>query len=204
MKKIIITLISIIFLYLGAYAQRVEVFGGYSYGSEIGKLVKSTPSLPNEPGAMNVGELGNKGAFTIGVNARVFKGLSAGVSWTSNNSTERIFSYPHHSSFHSFKQSSSSLLFSIKYNWFKFRKLYLYSRAGIGAVFYNKPKLNSGLGYHLDDFIWSNGEPKACTRFAWQVSFVGVEYRPIKWVGVFAEGGLGRQGALLAGLKVFI
>ena len=204
MKQYLITLITIISICFCTAAQRIEVFGGYSYGSEIGKLVNSKPSLPDEIGSMNVGDQGNKGAFTIGVNARVFKGLSAGVSWTSNNSTERIFSYPHHSSFHSFKQSSSSLLFSIKYSWFKFRKLHLYSRAGIGAVFYNKPKLNSGLGYHLDDFIWSNGEPKACTRLAWQVSFVGVEYRPIKWVGVFAEGGLGRQGALLAGLKVFI
>ncbi|MDE5969289.1 MAG: hypothetical protein K2K27_07320 [Muribaculaceae bacterium] len=204
MKQYLITLIAIISICFCTAAQRVEVFGGYSYGSEIGKLVNSKPSLPDEIGSMNVGDQGNKGAFTIGVNARVFKGLSAGISWTSINNTERRFSYPHHSSFpNNFKQGSSSILFSFKYDWFKFLKLNLYSRAGIGAVFYNTPKFHSE-NYQFDNFIWSNGAPKACTRLAWQVSFVGIEYRPIKWVGVFAEGGLGRQGALLAGLKVFI
>ena len=206
MKKSLVLSLLILFVIPLIKAQRIEVFGAYSYGSEIGKLMNSTPSLPDEIGSMHTYDDGNKSAFTIGVNAQVFKGLSAGISWTSNNSTKRTMYYLHHSQspFNHVKQSSSSLLFSVKYDWFKIWKINLYSRAGIGAVFYNTPKLYSERDYQFEDFTWSNGVPKACTRLAWQVSFVGIEYRPIKWVGVFAEGGLGRQGALLAGLKVFI
>ncbi|MDE7092891.1 MAG: hypothetical protein K2O43_05660, partial [Muribaculaceae bacterium] len=198
------TLILLIFQL--ANAQKIEIFGAYSYGSEIGKLMNSTPSLPDEIGSMYIRDHNSKSTFTIGANICVFRGFSVGASWTNNGSTVRWMNYLHHSSssLNYFNQSSSALLFSAKYDWFKFRKLNFYSRAGIGAVFYNTPKLHSGRNYQFEDFTWSNGVPKSCTRFAWQVSFVGVEYRPIKWIGIFAEGGLGRQGALLAGLKVFI
>lgn len=167
-------------------------------------MPESIPSLSGEESLMQINESGNKSAFTLGINTPVIDKLSIGLSWTTKSSKELYMNYQHHSSMHSLKQSSSSLLFNVKYEWLKFWKLRLYSRAGIGAVFFSKPKLESGLNYQLDDFEWSDGKPKACTRFAWQASLVGVEYRPIKWVGVFVEGGLGRQGALLAGMKVFL
>ena len=95
-------------------------------------------------------------------------------------------------------------MFNVKYQWLKLWKIHLYSRAGVGAVFYSEPEYSDSMKKWMDSYDWRDGEPESCKRFAWQVSYLGVELRPIRNLGVFAEGGLGRQGALMAGVKVFL
>ncbi|MDE6225005.1 MAG: hypothetical protein K2M25_02585 [Muribaculaceae bacterium] len=146
----------------------------------------------------------NNSALTLGVNVRIIKNLSLGLSWTGASKAKIKMHYYGSSVMDYVEQSSNAIMFNVKYDWLKFWKINLYSRAGIGAIFFSKPTLSDWFTEWEHHLEWRDGKPEACKRLAWQVSFVGVEFRPIKWVGVFAEGGLGRQGALLAGLKVFI
>ena len=206
MKKYLITLITIIGICLCSSAQRVEVFGGYSYGSLVAKLPGITPPYDNGVLAPMVSDpqSNNNSALTLGVNVRIIKNLSLGLSWTGASKAKIKMHYYGSSVMDYVEQSSNAIMFNVKYDWLKFWKINLYSRAGIGAIFFSKPTLSDWFTEWEHHLEWRDGKPEACKRLAWQVSFVGVEFRPIKWVGVFAEGGLGRQGALLAGLKVFI
>ena len=206
MKQYLITLITIIGICLCSSAQRVEVFGGYSYGSLVAKLPGITPPYDNGVLAPMVSDpqSNNNSALTLGVNVRIIKNLSLGLSWTGASKAKIKMHYYGSSVMDYVEQSSNAIMFNVKYDWLKFWKINLYSRAGIGAIFFSKPTLSDWFTEWEHHLEWRDGKPEACKRLAWQVSFVGVEFRPIKWVGVFAEGGLGRQGALLAGLKVFI
>ena len=206
MKKYLITLITIIGICFCSSAQRVEVFGGYSYGSLVAKLPGITPPYDNGVLAPMVSDpqSNNNSALTLGVNVRIIKNLSLGLSWTGASKAKIKMHYYGSPVMDYVEQSSNAIMFNVKYNWLKFWKINLYSRAGIGAIFFSKPTLSDWFTEWEHHLEWRDGKPEACKRLAWQVSFVGIEYRPIKWVGVFAEGGLGRQGALLAGLKVFI
>ena len=77
MKRILIVLISIFSLYLGAYAQRIEVFGGYSYGSLVGSVPKIYPPYHIGFGTtMHNIDSDKNGGLTLGVNARIFNNLS--------------------------------------------------------------------------------------------------------------------------------
>ena len=206
MKRIFITFFSLLCLYFASSAKRIEVFGGYSYGSLVAKLPGITPPFNVAVNAPMVSEPqgNNNGALTLGVNIRIIKNLSLGLSWTGISKAKIKMHYYGSPVMDDVEQSSNAIMFNVKYDWLKFWKINLYSRAGIGAIFFSKPSFSEKLldwDYNLE---WRDGKPESCKRLAWQVSFVGVEYRPIKWVGIFAEGGLGRQGALLAGLKVFI
>ena len=205
MKQYLITLIAIISICFCSSAQRVEVFGGYSYGSLVAKLPGITPPYDNGVLAPMVSDpQSNNSALTLGVNVRIIKNLSLGLSWTGASKAKIKMHYYGSPVMDYVEQSSNAIMFNVKYNWLKFWKINLYSRAGIGAIFFSKPTLSDWFTEWEHHLEWRDGKPEACKRLAWQVSFVGVEFRPIKWVGVFAEGGLGRQGALLAGLKVFI
>ncbi|MDE6809271.1 MAG: hypothetical protein K2J42_04185 [Muribaculaceae bacterium] len=206
MKKFLISFLAIICLYSFASAQRIEIFGGYSYGSLVGKLPGLTAPFDNAVNAdMIVENQDQTGALTLGVNARILGNLSIGLSWTGITNSTYPLHYRGSDTYDYVKQSSNTIMFNIKYEWLKFWKLRLYSRAGIGGIFFSDPKFEGNwLPDHLDNYTWPDGKPESCKRVAWQASLVGVEFRPVKWVGVFAEGGLGRQGALLAGLKVFL
>ncbi|MDE6351678.1 MAG: hypothetical protein K2K88_00840 [Muribaculaceae bacterium] len=206
MKKYFITLLALIGICFYSSAQRIEIFGGYSYGSLVAKLPGITPPFNEAINAPMVSDShgNNNGALTLGVNVRIIKNLSVGLSWTGVSKDKIKMHYYGSTVMDYVAQSSNAIMFNVKYDWLKFWKINLYSRAGIGAIFFSKPSFSEKLlewDYNLE---WPDGKPEACKRLAWQVSFVGVEYRPIKWIGIFAEGGLGRQGALLAGLKVFI
>ena len=205
MKKLFITLVALSYICFNLSAQRVEIFGGYSYGSLVAKLPGITPPYDNGVLAPMVSDpQSNNSALTLGVNVRIIKNLSLGLSWTGASKAKIKMHYYGSPVMDYVEQSSNAIMFNVKYNWLKFWKINLYSRAGIGAIFFSKPTLSDWFTEWEHHLEWRDGKPEACKRLAWQVSFVGVEFRPIKWVGVFAEGGLGRQGALLAGLKVFI
>ncbi|MDE5844871.1 MAG: hypothetical protein K2H44_05765 [Muribaculaceae bacterium] len=206
MKNILFTLIALISIYFYSSAQRIEVFGGYSYGSLVAKLPGITPPFDTFLNAPMVSDKqgNNNGALTFGVNIRIIKNLSLGLSWTGVSKAKIKMHYYGSPVMHYDEQNSNAIMFNVKYDWLKFWKINFYSRAGIGAIFFSEPTLSEWFTECEDHLEWREGKPEACKRLAWQVSFVGVEYRPIKWIGIFAEGGLGRQGALLAGLKVFI
>ncbi|MDE5810265.1 MAG: hypothetical protein K2H59_08315 [Muribaculaceae bacterium] len=206
MKKYLITLITIIGICLCSSAQRVEVFGGYSYGSLVAKLPGITPPFDTHFNApmYSLPQGNDNSALTLGLNVRIIKNLSIGLSWTGVSKSQIIMHYWGSTVMDDVEQSSNTIIFNVKYDWLKFWKINLYSRAGIGAIFFSEPTFSDWLIEEEHRLEWRDGKPESCKRLAWQVSFVGVEFRPIKWVGIFAEGGLGRQGALLAGLKVFI
>ena len=205
MKKFLISFLAIICLYSIASAQRIEIFGGYSLGS----LVGNTPDISapfdkavNAP-VHNLAADRQNGALTLGVNVRILGNLSLGLSWTGLNTYTQPMHYNNSENIFNVKQNSNTVMFNVKYDWFKFWKIKLYSRAGVGATLFSAPKYE-GNWMSMENYNWTDGQPEACKRFAWQVSYLGVELRPIKWVGIFAEGGLGRQGALMAGMKVFL
>ena len=206
MKQLILTVIAVLTLCFSASAQRIEIFGGYSVGSEIGKTPDIHAPFDNAVGVtmFNDAPERQKTALTIGVNARILGNLSIGLSWTGLNTYKQPMHYRNSSAIDNVEQSSNTVLFSVKYEWLKLWKLHLYSRAGVGAVFYSDPEYSDYMKTYMNNFDWRDGKPESCKRFAWQVSYLGVELRPIRNLGVFAEGGLGRQGALMAGVKVFL
>lgn len=206
MKKTIILFIAAVCVCLTASAQRIEIFGGYSVGSEIGKTPDIYAPYDNAVGTPMYTDAPDrqKSALTLGINARILGNLSIGFSWTGLNTFKQPMHYRNSSAIDNVEQSSNTVLFNVKYEWLKLWKLHLYSRAGVGAVFYSDPKYSEFMQSWMDNYEWRDGEPESCKRFAWQVSYLGVEFRPIRYLSVFAEGGLGRQGALLAGVKVFL
>ena len=203
MKKILISFLALICLCSFASAQRIEIFGGYSYGSEVGAIpsfslpINTRFNAPTYPVSCDYG----KSAMTLGVNVRILKKISIGLSWTGLNKGVRQFALLNAAITDRVNQSSNTVLFNVKYDWLKIWRLGLYSRVGLGAVFFGDPEYDI---FDCENLDWGGDKPESCKRLAWQASLVGVEYRPLKWIGVFAEGGLGRQGALLAGLKVFL
>lgn len=209
--SLLLSIISL-FIIFPASAQRFEFYGGYSYGSEIGtghgyKLSNYDDVLSKfSQTDLNV-DL-QRSAMTLGFNIKLFRNFSAGLSWTGlskckrviSGSPEAISSYAH---LVEMEYSSNTVLFNMKYEWFKFKKLHCYSTAGIGAIFYSTPeRVSSTYQDKYTDLGDPNDGYKSANRMAWQVSFLGIEYRLMKILGVFIEGGLGHQGALMTGLKV--
>lgn len=193
--------------------KRIEFFGGYSVGSEVGKYpTVSAPKVMVGLGSITaLGETEtNKNALTLGLNLRIYKNLSVGLSWTGLNSITYSVIYPtliDKTPFLYMKYKSNAVLFNVKYDWAKIGNFHFYSRGGVGAVFISKPSLswsnNNTYVEPSQGLVWKDGN-EAVKKFAWQISYLGLEYRPLPFVGLFAEGGLGYQGAFLAGLKVFL
>ena len=205
MKQLILTVFAVLTLCFSASAQRFEFFGGYSYGSEVGKIPSFTAPYHTALCTnthLHSRDSRGRNAMTLGVNVRVIGNLSLGLSWTGLNEGARPFGGYANSGVPDYVlQNTNTVLFSVKYDWFKLWKLNIYSRGGIGVVFLSDPKFDC---YNEEWLDWRDGKPESGKRFAWQASLLGVEYKFLRHYGVFAEGGLGRQGALMAGVKVFL
>lgn len=210
MKKIIINLIIVFSCICSVAAKdRLEIWGGYSLGSAIGNVPEvSAPYLKSLGTNMELyNHRRHHEALSLGFNVRIIKNLSIGLSWTGLNSYSfdfRLYNSKPEVPVVSSKYNTNTVLFNLKYQWAKFSIFRLYSRGGIGAVFISAPKRSGDILYqnYSEDFTWNDGND-AVKRFAWQISPIGVEIRPLPFIGVFAEGGFGRQGNLVAGIKFF-
>lgn len=95
-------------------------------------------------------------------------------------------------------------MLNCKYQWLRLGSMILYSRGGIGVGFTSDIKL------WLSD-LWANQPQNVVVmhkrgpseKVAWQISPVGVEYKPLRFLGIFAEGGFGNQGNMLAGVRIY-
>ncbi|MDE7154702.1 MAG: hypothetical protein K2N79_00235, partial [Muribaculaceae bacterium] len=136
MKKYFITLLALIGICFYSSAQRIEIFGGYSYGSLVAKLPGITPPFNEAINAPMVSDShgNNNGALTLGVNVRIIKNLSLGLSWTGVSKDKIKMHYYGSPVMDYVAQSSNAIMFNVKYDWLKFWKINFYSRAGIGAI----------------------------------------------------------------------
>lgn len=205
MKNTFLALIMLLLSIVKLPAQKIELYGAYSLGSEIGKVPDITVPYDNKLCATMVFDAPDrqKSAMTLGANVKIWNHISVGVSWTGLNTYTQPVHYHNNKEIHHIKYSSNTLLFNIKYEWLKLSKFHFYSKGGIGAVFFSKPERSSYFHEYPNHFDWGKDDDRR-TRLAWQISYLGIDFRPIRWLGIFAEGGFGRQGALTAGLKVFM
>lgn len=206
MKQFLINIIILCCFSTLAAKDRLEIWGGYSTGSAIGNVPEVTaPTMDNYTRLYFSDPHRQHQALSLGVNVRILGNLSIGMSWTGLNSCSFDASVKNADGvIVTSKYNTNTVLFNLKYQWAKFSVFRLYSRGGIGSVFISAPH-RSGNSYFEQNpgaFSWEDGN-EACKRIAWQLSPLGVEIRPVSFIGIFAEGGFGRQGNLVAGIKFF-
>lgn len=207
MRRIITTIITIVAIAtVHAEEPRLAFWGGYSYGKEI----SSTPGNPTEARfhykdytSSDIDR--NKSAATIGFDYRIFKGLHAGLSWTTGGKlSEAIACKPDQGPILC-NYKVNFIMLNSKYEWLKVKRFRFYSRAGIGIGFASKVKLDIPKSFdRYRSFLTITNTRNGCTELAWQVAPLGVEFKPCDYFGIFAEGGFGNQGNLLAGARIYI
>ena len=213
MKKILVTLIALVtFSALHADDPRLSVWGAYSLGNDVAEMPSKTPTFVREMNLHAMWEFTkpsqSNSAATIGVDYRFYKGLYLGLSWTTGGSFSEVADpNDRDMPFCTAKYKVNFVCFNSKYEWLKLRNLRLYSRAGIGIAFSSRLKMEYDDIYHQ---IWGDDASKQfdvlhdrglATRIAWQATPLGVEYKPWRFLGIFAEGGFGNQGNFLAGAR---
>lgn len=119
------------------------------------------------------------GAVTLGYNLRLTRNLSVGVQAVYSSNEQRVKSIRR-----SVETRYWSLMPDVKWNWLNLRVVTFYSRLGAGASF-SRAKVA--------------GRTDASTRFAFQVSPIGVEVGGR--LAAYAEAGIGVSGCFLAGVR---
>lgn len=209
MNKLILTLVAMLTC-VSTYAgePRLSIWGAYSYGKGVSEVGSGKPTsvwykLLGSGCVFRDPDRG-RSAVTLGIDYRVTGGLYLGVSWTTGAKFSEVDNdNPAKSLCSKATYKTSYLLFSIKYQWLKINNFRLYSRTaiGIGFIF--------DMDFWFDD-SWltiENIEIKTkrgpSEKVAWEVAPLGVEYKPYRFMGIFAEGGFGNQGNLLAGIRFY-
>ncbi len=143
-------------------------------------------------------DLKTTGSINVMYLRHIIRGLSIGVSY-SYYSTTAGYWIPQNAGLENPKTHTHVAMVTGKYKWLSFKRLSLYSRAGIGVV------VNKGVFDRNEDKALDPENTRIVkensTQFAWQVSGLGVEFKAIPHLSIFIEGGAGSQGCFLAGLK---
>ncbi|MCM1291949.1 MAG: hypothetical protein NC207_08490 [Bacteroides sp.] len=184
-------------------AQRYEIFGGFSTGGEIGK-VPDMPKLYHTKVCTwlrSIEEDKTRTAMTLGLRMNIIAGLSAEFSWTGLNSYSQTLGMDNYS-VASMNCTTNTFLFGAKYKWLSLRKFNFYTSASAGFVCYSLSNefYNPDIFHTYDQIITQKEDNFPSREFAYQLNYLGIEYRPIKTLGFFIEGGYGRRGVFTAGI----
>lgn len=200
-KYIIVALSAIIFSSAYAGDPRLSIWGAYSFGKNVSDVGGEPTHVYNYMACFHrtmTDPHYGKSAATVGIDYRIAGGLYLGASFTTGGKfTELTKQNPVNSVDAEMEYKSTYLFFNCKFDWLKIKEVRLYSRGGLGVGFTSKGKLITEWEFEV---ISSRGPTE---EFAWQFSPLGVEYKPFRFLGVFAEGGFGNQGNMLAGIRLY-
>lgn len=212
MKRLACIIFGILVLnIMNAAEPRLAGWGAYSYG-------KGVSVEPRGNTTFNTAEWGPKSTtqsenaasgVSMGVDYRICSKLWIGATFTTGGKfTETAYiTAPNTNPIISGSYKSSSIFINGKMDWLKLKNIHLYSRCGVGVGFTSKIDIKF-LGYFLENpeftkFVTVLEERKPCKKFVWQLSLVGAEYKFCRFLGLFTEGGIGNQGSLLCGARLY-
>lgn len=163
---------------------RGELSLGYGFAPTTDWMKKYTNFLSDVVGK-NSHSQSTWGSASIDYSFKLAFGLRVGASLTYSNHTQRANAVaPGGTTFNSATMHYFSVMPFAKMNWLNLRVVKLYSRAGVGWNYVH----SKGHGIQRDR-----------NNLAWQVSPLGIEVGGK--VAVYAEGGIGTVGSLIAGLR---
>lgn len=219
MKKLLSLILCLLAFYTCSAAEPLfDIWGAYSYGNGV-TIVPNGATRFHDPlpgqhpvvGTLDPATLSEektKSGMTLGIEYHLSSRVWVGASFTTGGKFSEAAGMPELSPypFYIASYKNSSLYLTGRINWLKIKNLYLYSRAAIGIAFTSKVHVK----WDSVEFNWEYFEEetilegrKPCEKFVWQVSPVAAEYKPNRFIGIFAEGGFGKQGNLLAGVRVY-
>lgn len=217
MKNQLISILAICFAAISAAAQSNEFFVSYGVAPQgidntplswktIATVSSSTKFPYVHPTYSDKQTGGNNGSFTVGYMHKVIAGLSLGASYSYFTTTRNIV-YDERDLYADLAVCSKKnhvVLALAKYQWLKVGRFSIYSRAGIGVKISGsytidaQPQNIDGVEY--GGITW-NGGKKKYTYIAYQVMPLGVDFRIVPFVYIFAEGGYGSTGCFQCGIK---
>lgn len=207
MNRYILTLIFALFA-LGINAQRHEIYASYSLGkAPVDALSHPFPINAHQVSGFESQYFSNKnatGILNIGYMFRISEKFRIGASWAHywfKEAEHHIIKRGNDVLWGTQKLNAHSIFVNAKYDWFNYKKLYLYSKVGIGIGFYSADYKTVHSPSVAESSVYILAEEGVQKYFAWQTSPIGVELRPIQNLGVFVECGIGQQGMLNAGIK---
>lgn len=197
-KKVILVL-SLLSMCFSIFAQKNnnskhEVYLSYGF-APIEKSQEIDLGVPVDI-AGSVYSLDNQkksGTINIGYLYRATGHLSLGLSYTYSTVKDEV----HQGSSEALADTEVKnhiVLLNVKYSWLRVNNVNFYTRGGLGIKFSSKAKFTN-LSYY------NPPEQKSGKRLAWQISALGVEWNLLRNMSVFAEGGAGMQGCVMAGVK---
>ncbi|MDE6716372.1 MAG: hypothetical protein K2J74_07830 [Muribaculaceae bacterium] len=217
MKKQLISLLTICIIAISAAAQSNEFFVSYGVAPQglgntpsswrtIASVSSSTEFPFVHPTYDDKQTGGNNGAFTVGYMHKVVAGLSFGASY-SYFTTSRHISYDEADlkmDLADCTKKNHVVLALAKYQWLNIGRFSLYSRAGVGVKISSSYTINvlpqNVGGKEYGSRTW-NGGTKDYAYVAYQVMPLGVDFRVVPFVYIFAEGGYGSTGCFQCGIK---
>ena len=199
-KRLLLSLL-LLFAVMSGYSQngmdtRNEIYVSYGF-VPVGHVAKPELGVvPDLLGGTSVYSLTNQkksGTINIGYLYRATGHLSLGLSYTYSTVKDEV----HQGSSIALANTEVKnhiVLLNVKYSWLRLNNVNFYTRGGLGVQFSSKAKF-------IDSVYYNPPEQKSEKRLAWQVSALGVEWNFLRNMSVFAEGGAGMQGCVMAGVK---
>ena len=178
MKRILLlAAVALLSAPLCVQAQRSEITVSYGYAptSNWSDSFSAIKDLVSDAKT----DISGWGAVTVGYNLRLLGPLSIGAQVVCSTNEQKI-----KGTNTEIRNRYWAVMPNVKWTWLNLKIVSLYSRAAVGAVF---SKAESG------------GESEHATRFAYQVSPVGVTVGGR--LAAYAEAGIGTMGSLVAGLR---
>lgn len=160
----------------------------------------STPLNPGQSSPMVFGKQSNSASFNIGLLHDFIPTLALGLQYSYYHMSVPASDIVGGQHVHDMIEAhSKNHVFMVvgKEKWFSTGRFTFYSKVG------------AGLRFSKTDVDFTKEAPvslvkvenKTKCRFAYQASFLGIEYELIPHFGVFVEGGVGNNGCFLAGVK---
>ena len=222
MKRLIILLLSVAFMIkMNAQTEIYVNIGLFPQGhipSPTTELQTSTTALSSTESKQIINNYHTPNghpAFTIGVLRPIIPNLSIGVQYSYFTSSafanSNIIFHPMASSDSELKikvgdvlkaDSKNHVILAIaNFNWLKKGKLSLYSKIGAGIRISNSTLKVTDKLYDADLIGLKDPASLSKSYFAYQITPLGVDYKIIKFLSIFAEGGYGDTGCINAGIK---
>lgn len=178
MKRILLlAAVALLSAPLCVQAQRSEITVSYGYAptSNWSDSFSAIKDLVSDAKT----DISGWGAVTVGYNLRLLGPLSIGAQVVCSTNEQKI-----KGTNTEIRNRYWAVMPNVKWTWLNLKIVSLYSRAAVGAVFSEAE---------------SGGESEHATRFAYQVSPVGVTVGGR--LAAYAEAGVGASGSLLVGLR---
>lgn len=200
-KRLLLLSVFLLFSVLFGYSQngidtRNEIYVSYGF-FPVGHVTKPELGVVLDyAGGYSVYSLDNQkksGTINIGYLYRATGHLSLGLSYTYSTVKDEV----HQGSSEALADTEVKnhiVLLNVKYSWLRVNNVNFYTRGGLGVKFSSKAKFTDFSSYNPP-------EQKSEKRLAWQISALGVEWNLLRNMSVFAEGGAGMQGCVMAGVK---